>query len=278
MIRPHALATPAFVAAALFLASCGPDSATDDPARPTSGMVPVNDIQMYYEIHGEGAPLMLLHGGLGNTGHWQDQVPALSGHYRVIAVDSRGHGRSTLTEQPISYALMASDVLAFMDYMEIGKAHVLGWSDGGIIGLHLAIHDPERVQKVIAFGASYNPSGVRHDVMENQRFQDYIQSAAGEYQALSPDPTQWDAFMQNIGQMWATEPNFDAEALESITVPVLVLSGADEEAILPEHLQEMAELIPASELLLLPGTGHFANWEKPDAFNAAVLEFLARRD
>ena len=94
-------------------------------------MTPVNDIELYYQIHGEGTPLILLHGGLGYSGHWKNEVSVLSEHYRVIAVDSRGHGRSTSSERRISYALMASDIVALMDYLDVEKAHVLGWSDGG---------------------------------------------------------------------------------------------------------------------------------------------------
>ncbi|NOZ27787.1 MAG: alpha/beta fold hydrolase [Chloroflexi bacterium] len=241
----------------------------------TTGMAPVNDIQMYYEIHGDGPPLILLHGGLGNADYWENQIPVLSKQYKVIAVDSRGHGRSTVSEQPISYALMASDVLALMDYLGIEKAHILGWSDGGIIGLYLAIHHPDRLNKVIAYGANYNLSGVRADVGENEKFNNYIEKAAKDYQRLSPDPTRWDAFLENISQMWASEPNFTPEQLGSITVPMLILDGDNDEAIYTEHTKEMAALIPTAELVLIPGTGHFAMWEKPEEFNKIVLDFLA---
>jgi pimeloyl-ACP methyl ester carboxylesterase len=243
---------------------------------PASGMAPVNDIQMYYEIHGDGTPLILLHGGLGSTVNWRNQIPVLSRQYRVIAVDSRGHGRSTFTEQRISYALMASDIIALMDYLGIEKAHILGWSDGGIIALDLAINHPDRLNKVIAFGANYNPSGLRTDIGENEKIDDFMEKAANDYQTLSPDPTRWDEFLENIGQMWASEPNFTAEELGSITVPVLILDGDSDEAIYIEHTKEMAGLIPTARLTLIPGTGHFAMWEKPDEINEVILEFLAQ--
>jgi pimeloyl-ACP methyl ester carboxylesterase len=239
-------------------------------------MAPVNDIRMYYEIHGDGAPLILLHGGLGSTASWKEQIPELSRQYKVIAADSRGHGRSTFTEQRISYALMTSDVVALMDYLGIEKAHVLGWSDGGIIGLELAIEHPERVNKVIAFGANYHPTGVRADVGDNQKINEYIEAAAKDYQRLSPDPTRWDAFLENIGQMWASEPNFTAGQLGSISVPVLILDGDNDEFVYTEHTREMARLIPTATLTFIPGTGHFAVWEKPGEINRVVLEFLAR--
>ncbi|CAN5895518.1 hypothetical protein BH20GEM1_BH20GEM1_06830 [soil metagenome] len=245
-------------------------------AAPATGMAPVNDIEMYYEIHGNGPPLILLHGGLGSIVNWRNQIPVLSMNYKVIAVDSRGHGRSTFTEQRISYALMASDIVALMDYLGIERAHILGWSDGGIIGLHLAIHHSDRLNKVIAFGANYDPSGLRADIAESEKINDFIEKAAKDYQTLSPDPTRWDAFLENIGQMWASEPNFTAQQLGSITIPVLILDGDNDEAIYTEHTREMAGLIPTAKLTLIPGTGHFAMWEKPDEINEVMLEFLTQ--
>jgi pimeloyl-ACP methyl ester carboxylesterase len=239
-------------------------------------MAPIDDIRMYYETHGDGIPLVLLHGGLGSTSHWREQIPVLSHHYRVIALDSRGQGRSTTSEQPISIALMASDVIALMDYLDVPRAHILGLSDGGNIGLHLAIHHPDRLLTVIAYGANYLPSGVRSDVGENERFKEVIQQAAEEYQELSPHPEGWDALFENIGHMWATEPNFTAEEFAGVTVPVLILAGEDDEAILTEHTREMAGLIPTATLTLLPDSGHFGLWDEPDEFNEIVLEFLAQ--
>jgi pimeloyl-ACP methyl ester carboxylesterase len=110
------------------------------PKADASGTAPVNDIQMYYAIYGAGEPLILLHGGLGHSDVWGYQIPALAQHFKVIAADSRGHDRSTRSAQPYSYALMASDVVALMDHLKIEKASILGWSDGGIIGIDIAIN------------------------------------------------------------------------------------------------------------------------------------------
>jgi pimeloyl-ACP methyl ester carboxylesterase len=261
--------------AGAFLAACQSKPVAKDVPN-TSGRASVNDIRMYYEIHGDGVPLILLHGGLGSTASWKNQIPVLSRDYQVIAVDSRGHGRSTLTEQRISYTLMTSDVVALMDYLDIEKAHILGWSDGGIIGLELAINHPERLNKVIAFGANYNPAGVRADVGENQKISDYIENAAEDYRTLSPDPKRWDEFLENIGQMWASEPNITAEQLGTITVPVLILDGDNDEFVYTEHTRDMARLIPTATLTLIPGAGHFAFGERPEETNEVILEFLAR--
>jgi pimeloyl-ACP methyl ester carboxylesterase len=175
----------------------------------------------------------------------------------------------------IGYSLMASDVMALMDYLDIEKANILGWSDGGIIGLDIAINHPERLHKLIAYGANYNLSGVRADIGEDETFNAYIAKACEDYPKLSPEPSRWDAFLENISNMWASEPNFTPEQLHSITVPILVLDGDDDEAIYTEHTKEMAGLIPTAKLILIQGTGHFAMWEKPEEFNQIVLDYLA---
>ncbi|MEZ4658189.1 MAG: alpha/beta hydrolase [Caldilineaceae bacterium] len=257
-----------------------PDSATsdlDENGTAESGIAEINGIQIYYEIHGEGEPLILLHGGLGNSDYWSEQIPVFAQHYRVIAMDSRGHGRSSFDETPIGYDLMMSDVLALMDYLGVEKADLLGWSDGGIIGLDLAINHPERMNRIVAYGANYIPEGVREDVGENATFSAYIEKAAADYQKLSPAPERWDEFLNNIGNMWATEPNFTPEQLGAITTPILVLDGENEEAIKTEHTIDMAGLIPGAELILIPETGHFAMWEKTEEFNQIVLDYLAQK-
>jgi len=140
----------------------------------------------------------------------------------------------------------------------------------------LAIHYPDRVNKVIAYGANYNPSGVRSDIGENEKFNALIAKAAEDYQHLSPTPDRWDAFLENLSHMWATEPNFTPEQLGAITTPVLILDGKEEEVIYTDHTKEMADLIPTAELIIVPGTGHFGVWEKPEEFNHIMLDFLAR--
>ena len=276
VIHTQFLAITASLIAMVCLAACQPPETPVESLEPVSGMAPANDVELYYQIHGEGTPLVLLHGGLGHGGHWKNQLSDLSDNYKVITVDSRGHGRSTMSEQQISFALMASDIVALMDYLEIEKAHIVGWSDGGNIGLYVAIHHPERLIKVVASGANYSPSGVRSDVGENQKFLSYIGDAVEDYQALSPSPANWDAFFGNIGQMWASEPDFTVEQLGSISVPVLILDGESDEAIYTEHTVEMASLIPTAKLVLVPGTGHFGFWEKPAEMNKAILDFLSQ--
>jgi pimeloyl-ACP methyl ester carboxylesterase len=255
-----------------------PVSLIDLPEPVMSGLAPVNDIQMYYVTYGDPAnePLILLHGGLGNADYFANQIPAFSEEYYVITADSRGHGRSTVTETPIGYALMASDVLALMDYLDIESASLVGWSDGGIIGLDIAIHHPERLNKLVAYGANYVPSGVRADIGEDDVFNAYIEYALADYALLSPAPENVDAFLANIGNMWATEPNYTPEQMAGVTIPTMILDGKEEEAIYTEHAFEMAELIPGAELALMPNVGHFAMFQTPEMFNSIVLNYLSR--
>lgn len=248
------------------------------PEAAQSGMAPVNDIEMYYATYGDPSnePVLMIHGGLGNADYFVNQIPAFTdAGYYVITADSRGHGRSTMSDQQIGYALMASDYLALLDYLEIDAVNLVGWSDGGIIGLDIAINHPDRLIKLVAYGANYIPSGVRTDVGDNARFNEYIEMAAGDYVRLSPDPDNFDGFLENISNMWATEPNYSEEQMMSITVPTLILDGLQEEAIYPSHDLEMALLIPTADLVLMNGVGHFAMWEKTEEFNHIILDYLA---
>jgi pimeloyl-ACP methyl ester carboxylesterase len=248
------------------------------PTLPTperSGSAPVNGVRLWYAVFGHGAPVILVHGGLANSDYWGLQVAALAPHYRVIVLDSRGHGRSTRTEAPISYDLMASDVLALMDFLHVRQAALVGWSDGAIIGLDIAIHHPERLTRLFAFAANSDPSGVK-DVSKSPMFTSFTQRAAHEYETLSPTPKQFKAFLANITNMWATEPHFTDAQLSQIKVPTWIVDGDHDEAIKRENTDHMAGLIPGAGELILPEVGHFAFLQDPVLFNQALLHFLAR--
>jgi pimeloyl-ACP methyl ester carboxylesterase len=244
------------------------------PAATESGYAPVNDIQMYYAIYGAGEPLILLHGGLGHGDVWGNQIPVLAQHFKVIAADSRGHGRSTRSAQPYSYALMASDVIALMDYLKIDKASILGWSDGGIIGLDIAMNHPERLNRLFAFGANTNVAGLRPDIDKSPVFNKYIEVAGQDYARLSKTPSEYDAFVKQVSEMWATQPDYKPEQLAKISVPIAIADGEHDEAIRQEHDVEMAKAIPGAKLVILPGVSHFAFLQNPDEFNKAALDFL----
>jgi pimeloyl-ACP methyl ester carboxylesterase len=238
-----------------------------------SGMAPVNGIKIWYAEFGQGEPVILLHGGLANANYWGEQIPTLAAHYRVIVMDSRGHGRSTRNAQPFGYDLMASDVIGLMDFLHIRKAAIVGWSDGAILGLDIAIHHPERLTRVFAFAANSDPSGVS-DIAHSPVFTAYIARAEKEYEALSPTPREYDAFLAQIEKMWATQPNFTAAQLASISVPIWIVDADHDEAIKRENTEFMAAHIPGAGLLLQPEVSHFSFIQDPKQFNTDLLHFM----
>jgi len=244
------------------------------PATAKSGYAPVNKIKIWYAEFGKGVPVILLHGGLANSNYWGLQVRALSERYRVIVMDSRGHGRSTRDEQPYGYDLMASDVLALMDYLKIPKAAIVGWSDGAILGLDIAIYHPERLTKLFAFAANSDPSGVA-DIGQSPVFNAYIDRAAKEYEKLSATPTEYKSFLDQISKMWETQPNFTKEQLSSIKVPTWIVDADHDEAIKRDNTEFMAAQIPGAGLLLQPRVSHFSFIQDPQQFNDDVLHFLS---
>ncbi|HEY4164283.1 MAG TPA: alpha/beta hydrolase [Dongiaceae bacterium] len=245
------------------------------PKAAKSGLAPVDGIKIWYAEFGpSGAPIVImLHGGLGNSNYFGNQVPVLARKYRVIVMDSRGHGRSSRDAQPYGYDLMSNDVLALMDYLHVKKAAIVGWSDGAIIGLDIAIHHPERIAKLFAFAANSDPSGVA-DISKSKVFNDYINGTEKEYAALSPTPKDHKAFLDEIGKMWASQPNFTKQQLAGITTPTLIVDGDHDEAIKRENTEYMATTIPHAGLLILPRVGHFAFLQDPAQFNDALKHFL----
>lgn len=249
------------------------------PTRPPAaqeGYAPVNGIKLYYAVYGKGAPVILLHGGLANSDYWGNLIPALADRYQVIVMDSRGHGRSTRDAQPYGYDLMASDVIGLMDYLKLPKADIVGWSDGGIIGLDIAMNHPDRIDKLFAFGANSTLAGLKDGFDQNPNFAAFIERAGTEYAKLSPTPNEYDAFLTQIGGMWASQPNWTPEQLGRIKTPTMIADGEHDEAIRREHTEELAREIPGAKLLILPGVSHFAMLQNPDLFNRAVIDFLAQ--
>jgi pimeloyl-ACP methyl ester carboxylesterase len=247
------------------------------PTLPTpeqSGLAPVNGINIWYATFGKGAPVILLHGGLANANYWGHQVRALEPYYRVIVMDSRGHGRSTRDRRPYSYDLMADDVIGLMNYLHIPNAAIVGWSDGAIIGLDIAQRYPDRLSKLFAFAANSDPSGVK-DISKSPVFNAFIARAAKEYEALSPTPHEYKQFVVQIEKMWASQPHWTAVDLHKITTPVWIVDADHDEAIKRENTEFMAANIPDAGLLIQPEVSHFSFLQDPRQFSGDVLHFLA---
>ena len=246
------------------------------PHAETEGHVDHDGARIWYAAYGSGAPVILLHGGLGNSGNWGYQVPALidAGH-RVIVIDSRGHGRSTRDMRPYTYELMATDVLAVMDRLGVRKAAIVGWSDGACTGLILARTHPERVAGVFFFACNMDPSGTK-EFVATPVIDRCFSRHTKDYTALSSTPDQFDSFVEAVGLMQRTEPNYTATDLADIDVPVAIVHSEHDEFIKREHADHLARHIPGAELILLGGVSHFAPFDRPAQFNGVLLPFLAR--
>lgn len=247
------------------------------PAMPTpvaSGLAAVNGIEMYYATFGAGEPVLLIHGGLGNADIWSNQVIDLMQDHLVIVADSRGHGRSSRSEASFGYDLMASDYLGLLDYLKVDKVDLVGWSDGGIIGLDIAMHHPDRLKHLFAQAANITTDGVDPNVMNDKVFGSYIDWMGKDYARLSPTPDQYDAFVTQISAMWASQPNCADAEVAAITVPTVIAAGDHDQAILRAHTEKIARLIPGAKLVILPDTSHFAMLQAPAEYNAAVRAMI----
>ncbi len=246
------------------------------PATRVHGYVANEGARIWYASYGAGAPVILLHGGLGNSGNWGYQVPALvEAGQQVIVLDSRGHGRSPCDARPYSYELMASDVAAVMNSLRLARARLVGWSDGACTALVLASRAPTQVAGVFFFACNMDPSGTKQFEFTpligrclSRHRQDYAQ--------LSATPDQFDSFSEAVGRMQSTQPNYSARDLAGIRVPVTIVHSERDEFIKREHAEYLAQSIPNAEFVYLPGVSHFAPVQRPALFNSAILAFLRK--
>lgn len=230
----------------------------------------VNGISLYVETYGEGSPLLLIHGNGSSIGDLSNQISYFSERNLVIVADSRGHGNSGLGDGPLTYEKMSADFSQLLAHLDLGPVDILGWSDGGIIGLLLAIEHPEQVNKLAIMGANLNPRGA-HDwvwpLIGSQREQ-------VESMIASDDQTQdWARDLQLLNLL-QNQPNISVESLQHIDVPTLVMAG-DKDVIRNDHTMEIFENIPNAHLSIFPGATHFMPMIKPDLYNATVETFFA---
>ena len=216
----------------------------------------VNGLDMYYEVHGGGSPLLLLHGGSGSIpDKW---IPFFRSDFRVIAPEQMGHGRTAdVADRPFHYHDMAEDTVELMRQLGIASAVVAGYSDGGIIGLDLAIHHPGLVSKLAVTGANARVDGYTAENQEWARSFDPSSEPVSEtYARLSPDGEEhWPVVLGRLKPMWGAEPSFTNEELQSIRAPTLLVVG-DRDIVTPEHAVEMYRTIPGAQLCVVPNAGH----------------------
>jgi pimeloyl-ACP methyl ester carboxylesterase len=221
--------------------------------------------------------VILLHGGLGHSGNWGYQVPALlSNGYRAVLIDTRGHGRSTRDARPYTYELLASDVAAVMDALSLERAGLVGWSDGACTVLILTANAPARVAGLYFFACNMDPNGVKEIEEFTPILQHCISRHKQDYAQLSATPEQFEEFSTAVGLMQRTQPNYSASDLANISAPVAIVQSEQDEFIKREHAEYLARSIPGAEFALLPGVSHFAPLQRPEQFNRAMLAFLGK--
>jgi pimeloyl-ACP methyl ester carboxylesterase len=244
------------------------------PRAPRSGVVSINDARIFFAQFGEGPPVLLLHGGLASSSYWGHQVRELSKKFSVTVMDTRGHGRSPVTSSAFSYVLFADDVARLLDILKISAVSIVGWSDGAITGLQLAISQPDRISKLFAFGANSSVSGLKKHGSKSPVFQAFAERCKAEYAITSPSPEKWSQLLHGLRPMWRTQPEFTKQMLASIKVPAAVSDGEYDELILREETERMAREIPSARLIILPDVSHFAMLQNPAQFTAVLTKFL----
>lgn len=224
----------------------------------------VNGIQLYYEIYGSGEPLIMLHGNSGSINTFSHQIPFFEKYYRVIAIDSRLQGKSGGSPDTLSYELMASDFCELMDYLNIDSANVLGWSDGGINGLIMAMNCPLKVKKLAVSGANIVPDTTALTEVDLQMMKEFVEH---------PDSASQTAI--TLVQMMIDQPNIPYKDLRKIKCPVLVMAG-DQDMIKHEHTIKIFRSIPTASLCIFPDSNHDVCQQHPKLFNQTVLSFLRK--
>lgn len=255
----------------------------------TGSYAQVNGLAMYYEVHGAGQPLVLLHGAYMNIDSaFGELLPALAATRQVIAVELQGHGRTADIERPLSYEQMADDTAALLRAIGIANADVFGYSMGGGVALQLVIRHPELVRKLVVASATYKSEGMQPELLAlipsitPEMFAGSPMEA--EYLRLAPNPGDWPALVDKLKRLDSEVQDWPAQDLRSIAAPTLLIVG-DSDAVRLEHAVEMFRLLgggvagdfvglPSSRLAVLPGATHIMVIEQTDLLLAIVLPFL----
>jgi pimeloyl-ACP methyl ester carboxylesterase len=244
------------------------------PDATRSGLAAVNGTSIFFAQFGDGPSVLLLHGGLANSNYWGHQVRRLAESFSVTVMDTRGHGRSPVTSHAFSYGLFAQDAVGLLDFLKIPEAAIVGWSDGAITGLQLAMTQRDRVSRLFAFGANSTVAGLKPDGAKSQVFATFTSRSKAEYARLSPHPERWPQLVDGLRGMWRTEPKFSKKDLAAIKIPTAVSDGEYDEIIKRDDTEGMARAIPDARLVIQPGVSHFAMLQNPTQFNEALIGFL----
>ena len=231
----------------------------------------INGIKIYYEVYGSGEPVLVIHGNGQSIAEMHFQIAHFAGRYKVIAVDSRGHGKSGLGEGRLTYIQMMEDYNSLLAQLQIKAANVIGWSDGGIQALLLAIHHPDKVGKMAIMGANLRPDGTAISDWVPGMLRP-LSDMIDEMISTGDTSDDWQHHRQLL-DLLMTQPDISVESLQKIKAPVLVIAG-DKDIIRAEHTLEIFENLPNAHLAILPGQTHWAPATDPDGFNSLVGKFF----
>jgi pimeloyl-ACP methyl ester carboxylesterase len=245
------------------LTSFGQDPTTPYGNNPEAGAFKkINGINLYYETYGSGKPLVFLHGNGGSIRSSRNKIEHFKKYFKVIAIDSRGHGKSADPSPHLSYVQMEKDVAVLLDSLHLDSVYVSGQSDGGILGLLLAINHPKKVSKVVTFGANMFPG--------KKAVPDIIDKMVMDTLRLTKNFE-----TRRLFELLGQQPNITEKDLQKISCPFLLISG-DRDVIRLEHTIAMFYNIKKSNLFIMPGATHFGSYEKPELFNTVVMDFFTK--
>jgi pimeloyl-ACP methyl ester carboxylesterase len=223
---------------------------------------------MYAEVYGKGKPLLMIHGNGGDISAFSRNIPYFSGKYKVIAADSRAQGKSVDAGDSLSFEMMADDFAALLDAMHIDSAYVIGWSDGGINALLLAMRHPGKVIKLVATGANITADSSAFIPSSWASDKNRFEAEKNKNRPTSKEKNDWKLFMLDLLQ-----PNIPFSALNTIQCPSLIVCG-DHDLITIEHTAAIYKNIPRAYMWVLPNSGHATLQEHRDDFNKMVNEFF----
>lgn len=243
----------------------------------SGGYAEIEGTRFYYEIHGEGDPLVLMHGAWATIESLAFQVGPLSERFKVILVERRGHGRTPDTPGKFTYMQGAEDMKKLMEYIGVKRAHIVGWSDGGVIGLLMARHFPEMVNRFVCISGSYHYRGYTRAFaksFEESTVESLDPMMVQVYNWTSPDdPEHFPIVFEKIKGMSNSHPRYTKKELESIQVATLIMSG-DADIVSLEHTVNFFKRLPKAQLSMVPGTTHMLPMERPDIVNSQIIQFL----
>ncbi|MEV0293676.1 alpha/beta hydrolase [Nocardia sp. NPDC050710] len=236
--------------------------------------VQLGDVRTWYDETGAGEPVLLLHGGFVDSRSFDAAVPGFAEHFHVYRMDRRGHGRTPDVAGPLSYDLMARDTIAFLDKVVGGAAHLVGYSDGAIVALMVAIRRPDLVRKLVSISGNFHRDGLLPGVLDGFGHAEPMARLAARYAEVSPDgAAHFPVVAEKVLRMAQSEPNLGTDDLARITSRTLILV-ADDDAMSLEHTLALYRAIPTSELAIIPGTSHLLVVEKPAEVYRQVGDFL----